>query len=79
MTFDDDFCRIYFESGHRDIGCKANNIEWPPPNVIKIGGFIFKRGSFSQITDKQREEMTHVMRGAEYYPIIGDNNETNET
>jgi hypothetical protein len=67
MTFDDDFCRIHFDTGPKDLPCKKNGIEWPPPKVFSFGGFLFERKSFSEITDQQRQGMTHVMRGAEYF------------
>ena len=71
MTFDDDFCRINFLTGNRDIACKRLGIEWPPPEVISIEGFRWKRINYSKLTDKQREGMTHVVRGAEYKSVEG--------
>ncbi len=69
MTFKDDFCRIHFSSGHKNITCDSLKIGWPPPKIIDFGGFNFKRIRYSQITDKQRNGMTHVIRGAEYQPV----------
>lgn len=66
MTFDDDFCRIWFLTGAKNIPCKNLNINWPPPDKISIEGFEFSRTRFSNITDEQRETMDHVCRGAEY-------------
>jgi hypothetical protein len=73
VTFDDDFCRIHFDTKSKDILCKKSGLEWPPPKVIDLGGFLFKRENYSKITDQQRQEMTHVMRGAEYFPKENEN------
>ena len=66
MTFDDDFIRLLFDGGHKDIPCKVNGYEFPPPKEITLIGFTFKRTRYSQLTDKDRKEMTRVVRGAEY-------------
>ena len=66
MTFEDDFVSIKMQGGTRRWRCKGLGIEWPPPELIDIEGFKFKRERYSQITDEQRETMTHVCRGAEY-------------
>jgi hypothetical protein len=39
---------------------------WPPPVYIRTQGETFLLANHSQITDKQREKMTNVCRGAEY-------------
>lgn len=66
MTFEDDFVRLNTEAGTKDLNCLKNNIEWPPPEVLDVLGFRYVRVGYSQITDAQRAEMTHVCRGAEY-------------
>ena len=68
MTFDDDFCKMELENGQRMFTCKQLGYTWPPPADIVWGGFHFVRVSYSQITDEQRGEMTHVCRGALYRP-----------
>ncbi len=63
MTFEDDFLKL------DDIGfilCSKLNLEWPPPETVEFAGISFERIRYSQITDEQRAEMTHVARGAEY-------------
>lgn len=67
MTFDDDFMRIHFESTYKDLPCKANGFEWPPPETIEFCGFSYRLTNYSSITDMQRSKMTHVMRGSEYH------------
>jgi hypothetical protein len=70
MTFDDDFCRIHFAAGSRNVACIKMKMEWPPPEIIDFGwGFRFERTSYSKITDEQRKTMTHVARGAEYRSV----------
>lgn len=71
MTFDDDFIRVPFWSGHRDFPCKALKIDWPPPARIGFFGVELERVRMSEITDEQRQGMTHVCRGAEYRPVDG--------
>ncbi len=67
MTFDDDFCQFETEFGApMRFTCKELKVEWPPPEFIELMIFRFKRESFSQITDEQRDGMTHVCRGAVY-------------
>ena len=70
MTFDDDFLRLVFDHGVKNVTCKSVGIDWPPPPMLDVGGFILLRKSYSQITDEQREGLTHVARGAEYLPSI---------
>jgi hypothetical protein len=62
MTFEDDFIRI----AGMNVCCKKIDLEFPPPEELEWGGRTFKRIRYSQITDEQRETMTHVARGAEY-------------
>lgn len=68
MTFDDDFLRIPVQIIDRNINItlKTLGLEWPPPEEISYSGLIYKRERYSEITDEQREGMTHVARGAEY-------------
>jgi len=68
MTFDDDFARIHFASGTRNIRVKSMGEEWPPPVEIEIAGVKYTRTNFSAITDAEREKMEYVCRGAEYQP-----------
>ena len=70
MTFDDDFVRLHFDGGTKNIPCKSINMHWPPPEKINVMGFVMVRSHYSEITDEERETMTHVCRGAEYYPEI---------
>ena len=67
MTFADDFVALHFE--HKTIlqPCAAIGLQWPPPEEIEVFGFPFRRERYSSITDEQREQMTHVCRGAEYF------------
>jgi len=66
MTFDDDYIRLVFDHGVKNVSCKAVGIEWPPPLTLDVGGFIMVRSRYSSLTDEQREGMTHICRGAEY-------------
>lgn len=80
MTFDDDMVRLNLHAGTPTIPLVAIGLEWPPPEHIYLdadstireatpdddGRFVMRRLSMSQITDEQRSEMTHVVRGAEY-------------
>lgn len=69
MTFDDDFLWVELAAGrHRHIACKAAGVSWPPPERVNLYGFWYQRERYSQITDEQREKMTHVARGARYVP-----------
>lgn len=68
MTFADDFVVLVFDHGIVRQPCKSLGLEWPPPERIEMFGFQFKRERYSHITDEQREQMTHVCRGAEYMP-----------
>lgn len=56
--FEDDFVRLGEENYHAP--------EWPPPKFVRFNGKIWRRMTFSGITDEQREGMTHVVRGAQY-------------
>jgi len=66
MTFDDDFVQLTMQGGTKRYSCKDLGYTWPPPDEITWGGFLFEQIRRSQITDEQREGMSHVMRGAEY-------------
>lgn len=70
MTFDDDYIRLLLATGPLDVTCKALGIDWPPPEFIEVKGPLstptFRRVRYSQISDEDRAEMTHVCRGAEY-------------
>lgn len=66
-TFKDDMVRIpSIVFGDVNIPLAALGLEWPPPEDLALGGLLYRRISCSQITDEQRESMTHVIRGAEY-------------
>ena len=52
--------------------CSTAKLSWPPPKTISVEGFDMTRQRFSQITDLQRAEMSHVVRGAIYRPINSD-------
>lgn len=79
-TFADDFVRLRLMVGQQNIPLQVLGLEWPPPERLTIldgGGVrgavesdpaehIMKRIRMSEITDEQREGMTHVARGAEY-------------
>ena len=67
MTFDDDFIRVHLQGGlERNWVCKPLGLEWPPPQLLIIEGYLYNRIRYSQITDELREGMTSVARGAEY-------------
>lgn len=66
MTYPDDFLILQFEHGAVRQPCRALGLEWPPPETIEVFGIQMRRERFSSITDEQREQMTHVCRGAEY-------------
>lgn len=78
MTFDDDFIQIKFQGGPRTARCKLNGIEWPPPEEFEFEGFRLRRVSMSRITDEERADMTHVMRGAAYVVSEIEEGNTNE-
>lgn len=67
-VFEDDFIQVEDEKG-RILGrfvCSENGLNWPPPQAVQWGKVLYKRTNFSQITDEQRQTMTHVCRGAVY-------------
>ena len=66
MTFDDDHIQVNMQGGSRKWYCNGLGLAWPPPELIDIEGFQFKRVRYSKITDEQRADMTSVCRGAEY-------------
>jgi len=68
MTFDDDMIQFEFEGGTKRIFCKQLGVDWPPPKEMAFMGFDMERQQYSAITDEQRQEMTHVFRGAVYAP-----------
>ena len=75
MTFDDDFVLI----DGKMCTCESLKIEWPPPRILVINEFAYRRQTRSLITDRQRSRMTHIARGAQYQ-LIGpfvDPNDTN--
>jgi hypothetical protein len=72
MTFDDDFLMLHTESGIRRPTCRSLGIEWPPPETLDILGFRWTQSRRSEITDEHRSAMTHVCRGAEYFPSQRD-------
>lgn len=65
-TFSDDFIRL--DLGHRsyNIKCEDLGIDWPPPPIMFVDGFLLRQLSCSEITDEERQDMTHVCRGALY-------------
>lgn len=69
MTYDDDFILLRTASGPRRIFCEKLGVSWPPPEKLDFLGFPFVRERMSEITDEQRADMTHVCRGAEYFPL----------
>jgi hypothetical protein len=70
MTFDDDSLFLQTPLGRRIVTCRYLGMDWPPPERVVIGEVCYLRESFSAITDEQRENMTHVMRGALYNPEL---------
>lgn len=68
MTFDDDM----FVCGGMRATLKSLGLTWPPPEfiIVKNRGELpdtyLRRVSYSAITDKQRADMSHVCRGAQY-------------
>ncbi len=73
-TFGDDSIR--FRQNDGEIGplipVVVLGLNWPPPYFLEIDGVTMERYSMSAITDEQREELTHVFRGAEYRPWRAD-------
>ncbi len=76
MTFEDDYIVLVIAGGpRRQQTCLKLGLQWPPPEWIyitnpkdeSVTGF-YRRERFSGITDEQRKGMTHVCRGAEYFP-----------
>lgn len=66
MTFNDDFIEFQLQTGSRRVACKTLGIEWPPPDLLHLFDFEWELVRRSQISDEQRKEMTHIMRGAQY-------------
>lgn len=67
MTFDDDFVRIHLQGGiERNWACKQLGLEWPPPQLLIIAGHLYNRERYSKLTDEQREQLSGIIRGAEY-------------
>lgn len=66
MTFDDDFVRIPMTMGNVNITLTKLGLEWPPPEEVNFYGLLYRQVRCSEITDEEREGMTHVARGAEY-------------
>lgn len=69
MTYSDDFIRVQFPTGTRDITCAGAGFTWPPPPMIKLEGIEFKQVRCSKITDRQRSEARSVIRSATYVPV----------
>lgn len=70
MTFDDDHMVFMMLTGKpKRVFLKAVNLTWPPPLLVTFMEFPFRRISMSEITDEQRQAMTHVCRGAEYHGV----------
>lgn len=70
MTFADDFLQLETPSGVRRVPLSQLGMDWPPPELVIINEVRYERDSFSSITDEQREQMTHVCRGARYVPVL---------
>lgn len=68
MTFDDDSLFLETPSGRKVIRCKSLGLDWPPPEQVFINDVPYLRIRLSSITDEQRADMTHVLRGALYEP-----------
>jgi hypothetical protein len=74
MTFDDDSLFLEVPAGQPCppgrliIPLMKVGLSWPPPEEILFEGLTYERESLSTITDKQREKMDNVMRGAVYKP-----------
>lgn len=67
MTFDDDMIQfLVLSGGPKWVTLKSQGLEWPPPPKIGFFGFPYRRISMSDITDAERQKMTHVFRGAVY-------------
>lgn len=66
MTFDNDIMQFEMLDGPRRVYCKTLGVEWPPPARYTLLGFEFVRVSLSSLTDAQRADTPHVMRGARY-------------
>ena len=66
MTFDDDVLRFRFEGGYKTLTCRQAGIEWPPPMFLEIYGIRMRRNRQSTLTDAQRSQSKHLVRGAEY-------------
>lgn len=69
MTYSDDFIRVQFPNGTRDITCADANLSWPPPELITLDGIEFRQVRYSKITDRQRGEARSVIRSATYVPV----------
>lgn len=69
MTFEDDMAYLQFDGGLKIVALKKLGLEWPPPENIVVAGFPMTQTRRSQLTDEQREGMTHVCRCAEYRPL----------
>lgn len=80
MTFDDDFVRLHLDIDTVNVMCKQVGLEWPPPERLWFDGNgaraatdedppseVMIQDRRSEITDEERERMTHVCRGAEYF------------
>ena len=66
-TFKGDIVRLPTAAmGDLNIPLVKLGLEWPPPEELAFSGLLYRRIRCSQITDEQRESMTHVIRGAEY-------------
>jgi hypothetical protein len=80
MTYDDDFVRLpTLVAGDVNIPLVTLGLEWPPPEEVTFSGLLYKQIRCSEITDEQRAEMTHVVRGAEYEFVGLDPNYTEES
>ena len=78
MTFDDDMIQLEFRGHVRRFFCKRVGLSWPPPEILNVNTFLFRRKSFSQISDEDRQKTTHLIRGARYEPIMPGESEMPE-
>ncbi len=78
MTLDNDMIRLKFRGHIRDFFCKKVGLSWPPPEIINVNSFLFRRKRYSQISDEDAQDMPRIARGAEYEPIMPGESEMPE-
>jgi hypothetical protein len=70
VTFPDDFVRLHLHVGTVNLLCIAIGFKWPPPERFDLNGVegeTMVRVNMSKLTDEERGQMRHVIRGAEYH------------